>query len=630
MLIFPANLSSQPQTFADHANPQVKYALPTGMTIATTSAGVPDFFLLRYAGDFSTARGGLLRFQLAFEDLSRESLSTAEQSIRAIAFSRGYFRVRVRSHLGENSNMANPNQVGSWYPLILTGSTVSTNPVGLSTHEAEILKQLLEEGRNSVEVELDLRYQGLVTVGPWLVTANLPDLKYHLLAKLGADAVSADQVVAAFLSLPEETSPVSWRSLQPDGPDSLKEPSREIILTETAWRSLETLFKAESVTDPSASTLYQLIPIQEDDVSTFSWNLLTPRLAERPHFLSWQSSELKPYLIDPKQRQALFPTVDQLTLFGTTEIHVINHLPFDAHHLKEIRVSLRFSGATGVPEYHNVVFDADSSTLEPLRVVYPAFSPFQLDYQVTAVLAPSRGGGWPILLKKDFVAADSTVVEIDRHVLDIEMVQVLAEPSVFNQCSAIAVELWPESAPIDKPDDENKPLASTQLTLTADRHAAWVTLPDIQPDTPLQMRCVAVPPEGTDRPSHTLTAGSVVNRSIHIASHLLEVLSPDYISITSDVPASEFAYIAVSVASISAADNDAGQLYSLVSGKTHRWPLFRSSIFEAPQFRYQIHYVAYDDAGRSLPISTTNWLTATGTSLLIDSATIRIASGTQS
>lgn len=59
MLIFPPNLSSSPQTFADYSHPQIRYALPAEVSVATTLAGTPDFFLLRYGGDFSTAKGRL-------------------------------------------------------------------------------------------------------------------------------------------------------------------------------------------------------------------------------------------------------------------------------------------------------------------------------------------------------------------------------------------------------------------------------------------------------------------------------------------------------------------------------------------------------------------------------------------
>ncbi|MEM8806322.1 MAG: hypothetical protein AAGF01_09885 [Cyanobacteria bacterium P01_G01_bin.38] len=615
MLILPPRSPAPPQTLSDHLNDQVVHYLPPGVTLAQTASGLPDFFLLRYAGDFATAKGGLLRLQLQFKPASEEMQHDSAASgrhLRAVAFDQGYFRVRLRSQLTDELE-----QVGSWHALSLTGPTLATTALGLAAREAEILKQLLEEGRNSVEVELDLRYQGLVPGIPGLVTADVPALRAHLLAHLGAEPVRADQVIAAVLSLPETNPPLTWRSFQPEQP----EPIREDFLTETAWRALESLFQPQPAASLRESARYRLRPATEDAPSVLSWDLLTPRLAERAYPLIWQSGELAPYLTDPDQRQTLFPVVNQLGLFGTTEIHVVNHLPCDPHYLQEIRVALRFLGRAGVPEYHSVVFTPDSATLAQLRVVFPALTPFQLDYQVTAVLAPPGGSGWPTVRKQDFVAADGTVVEINRQTADLEMVQVSAEPSVFEQASRLVVELGPKEAPDQTPDDSVRAADPTQVTLTAEHPSAWVTLPGVAPDTPLQMRCVAYPTAGIEGSAYIVMAGDVLNREVHIAAYQLEVLAPDYITLQSAAPADQFAFVAVAVAPLSAPAEDEGRLYSLPPGESRRWPLFRTHVFEALQFRYQIHYVAYDAAGQSQPMATTEWVMSTETSLWVSPPT---------
>ena len=640
MLVFPSQLSSASPTFSghfsDHIDAETFYTLPTGVTLSMTPADLPAFFLLRYGGDFSTAKGGFLQLQLQFEPLPINSLPDAGKAVkqyRAVAFARGYFRVRVRSPDLETAleTSSLPEDLsGAWHSLALGRETLATTTVELSTHEADILKQLLEDGLNSVEVELDLRYQGLVIGKPWLVTADILALKSHLLANLGESWVSAEQVIAAFLSFPDVNAPVKWRSLQPDTSEIL----REDILTEAAWRALtessDILFQSQSFQSQSASArrepeLYRLRPVSAEHPTAFAWNLLTPRLAERAHLLTWQTSELAPYLANPEQRQALFPVVSQLGLFGSTEIHVINHLLFDSHYLQEIRVSLRFSGSAGVPEYRDVVFNSHSSVLAQLRVAFPAFSPFKLDYQITAVLAPPGGAGWPVLIKREFTAAEGSVIEIDRQAVGVEMVRLVADPGLFDRCSAIAVELWPEIASKEAEEIavEKATIAPVQLTLTADRTTAQVALPGIHPDTPLKVKCTATGPTkedlpNDDLPDYVMMTGAVINREVRLASHLLEVLAPDDIELTLADPADQFAFVAVAVAPADAPEDDEGRLYPLTVGKSRHWPLLRASVFEGPQFRYAIHYVAYDKEGQSQPMAITKWAIATGTSLLVN------------
>src|SRR5258708_4125633 len=54
--------------FPDHQDPRRLYYLPPSLAVARASEGDPDFFLLRYRGDFALAQGGFLRFVLTFMD----------------------------------------------------------------------------------------------------------------------------------------------------------------------------------------------------------------------------------------------------------------------------------------------------------------------------------------------------------------------------------------------------------------------------------------------------------------------------------------------------------------------------------------------------------------------------------
>jgi hypothetical protein len=382
--------------FADHQDAAIRYQLPDRLTLAQTPTGEPDFFLLRYSGDRHDS-GGLLQMRLQFAPFS-EALTTAivaaGQKLLLIPFESGAFRIRVRSRLTDEAQ-----QVGIWHPAIVSGNQVITTSIDFDSTETQILQALLQSGDTVVEVELELNYRGLVTGTPWLVTAQTQALKSHLMTFLGDQPVRVDQIIAAFLSIPQQPELLSWLALEPDA----VELDRDVMLTETAWRSLDSFFQKIPSTTLTETPHYQLLESLPNDSLTVSWDLIPPRQDVRTHRLSWSVSELFEQITNPEMRQKLFPIVNEVSLFGTTQIHVISFLPCDLNYLREVRLGLRFSGADGVPDYRDVVFNGKTN-VERLTVVYPALMPFRLDYRLTAVLAPPGGVAWASTIKRDFVS----------------------------------------------------------------------------------------------------------------------------------------------------------------------------------------------------------------------------------
>jgi hypothetical protein len=120
------------------------------------------------------------------------------------------------------------------------------------------------------------------------------------------------------------------------------------------------------------------------------------------------------------------------------------------------------------------------------------------------------------------------------------------------------------------------------------------------------------------QPSYLLLDGEVVGRQVMLSTYQLEVLEPDRITLTLDANlASHFAYVGVYMASLTASNTDEGKLYSLDVGTSHVWPLFRDSVFDPIRFKYRITYVAYDNAGKPLPITTTDWIVGDGLTLAV-------------
>ncbi len=612
MLLFSSIKDSplpQMVAFPDHLDEHRLYYLPEGTGLSETSTGDRDFFLLRYRGDFSAVAGGLLHMQLEFKALATELLDDLQAKgwrIHPVSFSVGRFRLGVRSMLEGATE-----QVGAWHEVLLGSEEVLASMVSLTPHETELLQGSLEDGRSVVEIDLDLRYRGLVPGMPWLVTAQTAALKTKLAPLLGNGSIRSDQVVAAFLSLPDlQDGSLNWQPLESD-----IAASQETILTEVAFRSLEVFFQKEP-TPPLEIPHYHLLPASNTDPSTFSWDLISPRQEERSLVISWSISELYQELTDLEERRKYFPVVSQVNPFEQVSIYVVNHLPFDANYLQEVQVDLRFTGPTGVPTYKSYTFTGEKEIVS-FTTIYPALTnTFQLDYRITATLAPLTGDGWTTLWKRDFATADGLVVEVSRKTADIDFVQVEAELQAFEKVDSIEVTLLLAGEHASESSDPPTPLV--RLLLNRDKPTSWVALPGNDPDSQLHVRCLASPLGGVTAPPYTLFDGPLPSREVKIAAYQLEVLEPDRITISLDPEtAPHFAYVAVSLAPITAAETDEGKLYTLSPDKPRTWTIFRNSVFDSIRFRYRITYVAFDDSRHTLPMTSTIWSVAEGTLLTV-------------
>jgi hypothetical protein len=171
------------------------------------------------------------------------------------------------------------------------------------------------------------------------------------------------------------------------------------------------------------------------------------------------------------------------------------------------------------------------------------------------------------LIALSYLAANSSVIDLNRATAGIEFVRVEAESQVFNKASAIEVSL-----------------PSTSLKLTPEKPAAWVALPNIAPTDKLTVRCIAHPLKGVSAPAYCLMDGEISDRLLKIAAYQLEVLDPDVITLTLDPEvAPHVAYVAVSVTKPTA--TDIGKRRELKPNQPQVFKLLgRDSVFEPIRF----------------------------------------------
>ena len=338
-----------------------------------------------------------------------------------------------------------------------------------------------------------------------------------------------------------------------------------------------------------------------------SWDLIPPRQELQYHSLGWSVTQIYNQLTDPDARQRFFPTVTQVSPFAEVDVRVINRVPIDPDYLRRVTVDLRYSGPSGVPEFRTITFDGRTDVAR-FRTVYPAgTTAFQLDYRLTATLAPPNGVGWPTVRRGEYQPADGFVVEIERRALGMDFVEIGADAAVFETAAAIEVAVLTSAAA----GTEQQSVA--QLTLTAAKPAAWVALPDVDPATVLRGRATALA-QADPATACVVRDGTILGRRVRITADELEVLEPDRVSIELDPEVTEF--FALVLVHIAPLDGDE-KYFSLTPGEQKLWNLFRGSVFEPVRFRYRLDYVAYDSEGHTLPLATTDWTIAEGTSLLV-------------
>jgi len=586
--------------FPDHRDAKVLFYLPPGMELANTPGGDPDFYLLRYHGDFALAAGGLLRFRLRFSsaaDKVRQAVETSGYKLRQTGFDAGRFHLRLRS-----MQQGAADQTGDWRPLALASDEVSVPALSLTPLETQFLEALLSDGVSAVEIDSELSYSGLVPGAPWLVTIDVTRLRPLLTALLPASPVRADQVAAAFLSLPEgDASPITWRALQPDAPA----PARDAMLNETAARALPLLFDAQPASDVFTPALYTLRAAAAGDAAQLPIDLIPPRQQSQICRLSWSVTSLYKSLDTPEKKKRIFPPVSNVSPFANVDVNVINRLPYDSHYLRKATVDLRYIGASGVEEVKNYTFDGTSQVFRT-NVTYPSqVGDFQLDYRVTTFLSAPGGNGWPVIRKSAFTKADGPVVDLNRQAAGMDFVHVETEPQVFEKAASVAVSIY-------RPADNSKALVEVQVA--ADHPSAWVALPGVASADALRARVVAHAPGTPEPPPYTIGDGPIADRRVAVTAWQLEVLDPDRITVRVDPAAApRFAMLNITLAAM----GEEGRAQPLTVDAPITWSLFRNSVFDQITYRYRLNYILLDANGQARPIATTDWVTSHETNLVV-------------
>jgi hypothetical protein len=595
MLVLPA-LAEPPITgvtwFGDHAVEQLAYAAPPGIGPATGPDGEPEFLLLRYRTD--SAGGGLLRLGMAWTPLTIDDIDAAAAAgwtLQPIPLDAVRARLVRRLPIGGSADA-----IGPWVAGTIGGGGAAVLHIGMSPHDVELVRQLLEERTDLLDVDVEGTYHGLVEGLPWLVTAPRDALDSVLRATLADRTVTADEVDAAFLSLPQGPDGVLRATPLAVGATPV---APEVLAVEAARRALDVLFDPAGPNDEGAN-LYRLAPLvpHADPVAL---DLLPPRQSGGTVAASWSVTALYDTL-DDAARDRLFPSVLAVEPFVSLHVPVVCDVPFDPRFLTRLQCDVRHTGATGVPEFTSLRFP-EGGAVQTVEVTYPSnVAALDLAFRVQTTLAPPSGAGWPVVDTGEYVAITSPMIEIDRDAAGLDFVFAEADDDVFALAPTVRVTVGTAAA-----------LDTAHVDLSAARPKAWVALRGVATTDALTAAVDAVAPDSAT-PAARLWAEPVAGRRVAVYEPQLNALLAQVVTVTLDpAAAAGFAYVAVTL------DAAAG-------GTTTRTiqpdapisvSIRRASLFEPARFRYRLDLVPIDDDGQTLPLYSTDWTDAEGTSLVL-------------
>ncbi len=587
-----SELASVANVFPDHADPTLLHLLPSRLALATTGARLPDFFLARYRG--ASVGGGLLRMRhrLLRDEAMETDLAAGGWKTRPVVFEGGQFRLRLRSPLEDAKA-----EVGDWYDLLFAGDEIYVPAVGLNEHETQLIRDLLEQEAAVIDLEVQLNYRGLVPVYPWIVSIQAEPLFTLLSSQLDSQPARADQIVAAFLSLPDVR--VGERLIEYHALESgATMPARDVILAEVAVRALDRLFRCVP-----ESGLYTLDPEAFAITPVLSWDVRTPRLETRQHLLTWSVSDLYHETLDEDLRGQLFPSVQTITPFERATVHIVNQLPIDPDHLRRVGVDVRFIGEQGVPEFASYDFRGEDNVAQ-FTTFFPALTnALDLAYRVTTVMAPPGGTGWPIVKKRDYVPVESLILEIDPDAIEFQFL-----------CAEVDPELFDHTAGVDLAVTDTDDVILKQVRLLPGKRTSWIPLPGAASLADLTVMATALPPTDADGTPYLLYQGAVTGGQLRLPAYLLEVLEPDRIelSLAPDV-ASHFVGVWIEIRD----QGNSARLLPLEPDRPLFWNHFRASVFDPVRYEYRLQYIARKFTGETLPLAITDWTAASETSLLV-------------
>ncbi|MDR4492895.1 MAG: hypothetical protein AB7U75_22450 [Hyphomicrobiaceae bacterium] len=386
MLVFDAGQDG----FADHADPQRRYRLPTALRPHVGDDGRPSVLLSR--GD----AGGTLQIRL---ETDRLVLGPNERPA-PIAESR--FRLVMKTGGAE--------EAGAWRTSAVLAQTLVDRSVSLNAVEAAIARRLGAAGSELVDVEVEATVHGFAPTHPWAASVFGSRLRDALSPLLGRDPVPWSRVEDAFFGLGADL--FTWRALEPGAipppPEALRALARHaaphLLQSDASGWSL----RGDT---PSKLTISLAVPVAASRTFGLRWSF-SDFLASQP--------DLSRHLIDVKVPAP----------FEAAEIVIGNDTPLAPAGISALEIEVRTGGPTGSVR-HTFLPGAPSATR--LRYVRETFDESALSWRAKVTVVTASGTA---IIETGFRNCEQSI-QVRAEDLGLTPLRFFAEPEVFEHAESV-------------------------------------------------------------------------------------------------------------------------------------------------------------------------------------------------
>jgi hypothetical protein len=407
-------------------------------------------------------------------------------------------------------------------------------------------------------------------------------------------------VAAALLSLPDDPA-----LLRIDPLDGQPPPQRAGILAELAHRLVEDLFDrvGGAGSSPWAERRFRLVDLPPS--RPLAYDLRIWRAARVRWSVRWSASAWLAGL-EPDQRAALLPALDEVAVFGRVPVLVVCAVPIDAEGgVRRVQVDVTATGAGGLPDRRSFSFTGATSVAR-FTAVFPVLTDdLALSARAAATLSAVPGAvpAWPRVLSSRPVPADGALVTVTPATLGVATLPVGADPAVFTTAARLDLAVRAGE------------LTVAGTTLRPGRAGAVLAFPSA--DAPLVLEATAVRADDQDGPLLPLPgrplSAAVTEAGLTIQAADLEDLQPTEILVELDDPAGRTAYAAVALLD----RTGRSRTYTLEPGTPVTWPCHRPTVLDPLRYSWRLHWVARRADGTTDPLRSTDWAEADAARLTI-------------
>ena len=526
--------------FLDDTDPSLRWVVPDGLEPIVDAAGVPQVFVVR------GPEAGVLTLRLRPRwpglDARHRQATIASSRVRLVGLAAG-----VRSD-------------GVWHDGGIDAEHLLGRALALDAIELAMIRRLAASGGDTLEVELEMAFEGLLPRHPWLVRIDGAGLRARLVGLLGDTTFDRSAWNDAWAGLGDDA--LVWWPLSADAIPVPRDEARVAL--------------AQHCLPLATTGGAQALRLRDDFPERLALDLSVATAGRTQVALRWSLSSFLAQVADPTVHLVEATIPDP---FQAAAMHVSCDVPLAEAGVRSIDVEVTTGGPSGRLRH---VFVVGAPTAVRLPFVRESAAALEPRWLARATVVTAAG---PTVVETT-PRATGLVLDLDAAALGIVPLRFVADPIVFNRVAAIEIEI-----------------GARRLQLTATAAEAWAVGRTPPPS-------VAVTAIAADGRRHGLGNLALARDGLRIGAATLGI--GDDVTVVLTPPAQledRAAYLAVQV--------EGGPWQTLERGDRITWALRREDALTPPRLRYRTRDVPRDADGRSRPMRESAWIEAVGETITV-------------